>query len=946
MADSVRTRPDVGVVVIAYNDAARLPTAVASVLSQTLRNLEVVIVDDASTDDTWAIAQRLARSDRRVRAVRLEANSGSGSRPRNVGLGHLTARWVMFLDSDDTYERHACKNLLLAAEAADADVAMGRSRRYIYRDGKPLRTENWYGRLYEDEAVLAGIDDCPDLIYDTLCTNKLYRRAFLERTGIRFVDGLLYQDMLFTLQVYCAARRIAVVPMLVHCWNAEENSDRPSVTRQRHDIRNFEHRLAILRRIDEFLAEQGRGDLKLAKDVKFVKHDLALYLKDLPLRDAEFRAQFMALAGEYLAGVADEAVDSCERVLRIACHHVRRGDLGQVLKAMDYLHGQEKLSADLVQRDGRIYWCDFDPRDTRARDVLDVTEMNWHLQPFHERRLYHEVTALGTHGTVLRMEITLTNGIHGLAAGRTGIEVAFRCGTGPRLNAVKAKVVFFDAARVRYLVEADLDRLPITRPSQSVWRVTARTTVGDAVNVAPLTVLHPGLPRVDGRAVQIRPARRVLVGDRLVCTTTEYGNLLLRLENSHRAGAQAVRLIRESPTAAPIRLARGGARAARAKLRSWELKTATFPLMQRLPVKRGSVVFEAYAGLRYADSPKYIYEELVRSGLPVSPVWAYRGSRDPFPAQAKLVRRGSWAYFHELARAEFWVDNEGYPGALGKRRGTTYVQTWYGTPLKRTGWDDPAVAILPAAQRRALRAKVARWDVLTVPSEYFADTVVTATGYGGRLLRCGSPRNDVLVAGIDAEEAAERKRRLGVPPDRRIVLYAPTARWRSQTPPKGSAPALKLGLLAEEVGEDFFVLLRSHHRDPLAVPARLTHFVKSVDGHHDVNDLLLVADVLVTDFSSVMFDYANLGRPMIFFADDYEKYVLRRGTYFDLDADPPGPVVTTTAEVAKCLIEVDTLAEQYAEPLARFRARFNAYETGRAAQAVVAEVFVPRAGRR
>src|SRR5690606_30667888 len=130
-------RPDVSVVVIAYNDAARLPHAVASSLAQSLRSVETVIVDDASTDGTGETADRLARAHPgRVRAVHLPSNSGGCGRPRNAGVEASAGRYVMFLDSDDLLDRHACLNLLAAAEDTGADIVSGRCDR-VFLDVPP-----------------------------------------------------------------------------------------------------------------------------------------------------------------------------------------------------------------------------------------------------------------------------------------------------------------------------------------------------------------------------------------------------------------------------------------------------------------------------------------------------------------------------------------------------------------------------------------------------------------------------------------------------------------------------------------------------------------------------------------------------------------------------------------------------------------------------------------
>ena len=177
---------DVSIVLITFNDAARLPRALSSLTRQTLRNLEIIVVDDASTDETMSIVEAATRADSRIRYVRLDTNSGGCSAPRNRGIREARGTWVMFCDSDDEFERHAAKNLLLATERADADLGCGVVERV---DAKSGESKRWRADLHEP-AVLASIDDRPDLIADTVSVNKIYRRSWLVERGIDFPEGI------------------------------------------------------------------------------------------------------------------------------------------------------------------------------------------------------------------------------------------------------------------------------------------------------------------------------------------------------------------------------------------------------------------------------------------------------------------------------------------------------------------------------------------------------------------------------------------------------------------------------------------------------------------------------------------------------------------------------------------------------------------------------------
>ena len=372
------TTPDVTVVVIVHNDAERLPRAVRSALRQSLAGVEVVIVDDASTDATPRVAARLAAAHPdRVRLRTLEQNSGGCGAPRNAGIELARGRYLMFLDSDDTLDRHACRNLVTAAEEHGADFAAGRCVRV-----RPDRETNWYPRLYRQTTVYDSAADNPDLLYDTLSTNKCYRRDFLDREGLRFVDRLHYEDLLFSAQAYVAARRFVTIPHRVYNWYVVPRGATLSITHRRAELRNFADRLEIHRRIDATFRAHGAAELELRKNIKFINHDMLLYLRELRARDREFRAAFVALARSYLAEMDPAVFEACNPMPAIASWMVREGDVEAAIAAADHSRaGRPVLSIAPVERDGRIYWSGRHLETEAARRILDVTDLGVHSVP-------------------------------------------------------------------------------------------------------------------------------------------------------------------------------------------------------------------------------------------------------------------------------------------------------------------------------------------------------------------------------------------------------------------------------------------------------------------------------------------------------------------------------------------------------------------------------------
>jgi CDP-glycerol glycerophosphotransferase len=177
---------------------------------------------------------------------------------------------------------------------------------------------------------------------------------------------------------------------------------------------------------------------------------------------------------------------------------------------------------------------------------------------------------------------------------------------------------------------------------------------------------------------------------------------------------------------------------------------ATLPQDPRL------VVFESMAGRQYSDSPRAIFEALRRSGADVRMVWSARRGATGFPDDVATVTRRSPEWMEALATARVWVDNQGFARWLPKPERVHYLQTWHGTPLKRMGWNDPALADVQDRAAAELQASYDRWDCVTTPSEYFIETIVTAFRSRADVLRFGLPRNDVLGA---AQRWGSRPRR-------------------------------------------------------------------------------------------------------------------------------------------------------------------------------------------
>lgn len=375
-----------------------------------------------------------------------------------------------------------------------------------------------------------------------------------------------------------------------------------------------------------------------------------------------------------------------------------------------------------------------------------------------------------------------------------------------------------------------------------------------------------------------------------------------------------------------------------------QLQQRDYPVYLRSPLA-DVVVFDSHEGAQYSCNPRAIYEELARREPDLECVWVSADGQFAVDGKARTVQAGSREHYRVLARARYVVTNSGTPPWYVKRDGQTYVQTWHGTPLKRLAHDLRDMPYRRTERFDRLEREVARWDLLLSPSPFATRTMRRAFRYEGEVLETGYPRNDILSTSEWESIGSHIRKGLGIPDGKKVVLYAPT--WRDDRHhalgSHGFSLELDVELMREALGDDHVLLLRAHHlitdRDRPATDG----FVMDVSRYPDIADLYMAADVLVTDYSSAMFDYAILGRPIVLYAYDLERYRDHvRGFYFDLEAEAPGPLVTTTAEVAEAVREAPDSEERYAEAYDRFFVKYCPHDDGQAAARVVDHVFGDR----
>ncbi|RII19848.1 CDP-glycerol:poly(glycerophosphate) glycerophosphotransferase [Streptomyces sp. YIM 130001] len=923
--------------------ADAVTATVRSVLGQTLRSVEAVLVaaegeQDAPEGRDEAIAALAAEHPDRVRLVRAD---GPGTAAlRNAGLDAAHGSHLLYLDAGELLQAHACRNLLDVARRTDADLVAGRWTR-LTGSGRKQAGPDWQAELHARTRTLTAVTAAPELVVRDggLASGYCLRRGFLDAHGLRHPVDAERADLVFGAMAALTAERLTLVPNVIVTRRAAPDHGR-----------DFAGLVDAGTRIGRELADRGLGALHLARE-QALAGDLLLPLAATFLRlSRDERHKLAQEVATHLNGV-DQRWSELPPVERVCVRLLAAGDAEGVHAAAYALARPGTVVSPLVERDGRIHWSAEGLDDPEVRAGTDVSELGHQHRNLGTVQVMNRLTRCEPVDGALDLAGTLLLPLDVLPDTQEAVvRLEFKLRGSPRTFRMPVDETVRREGGFDWSVRVDPARLPARGMRERTW--DARIVV--EANGERLLAEVLAEPELTGpRAVfPARPRLGRLSADTWQPYTTARHHLALELKAERRPARTTRRILHYVTHFRPARTIRRFAKALRARrdrLNSGSVKTRVYnKILLKLPTRRNSAVFESHMGKCYGDSPRAIHEELNGQGLKVRSTWVYSTSQAGFPEDSKLVRRWSWRYLWALARAEFWIDNQGFPHALHKPSGTTYLQTWHGTAYKRMGFDETRVRMQNAPHRDRLQSAVDRFDRFLVRSEHDVRTLGNAYRIpASRLLPLGYPRNDRLVAARTREEAEGRFPRpalaaeLGIPDHKTVILYAPTFRG---VPKNGRKRQLDLDVrkFTETFGDRHTLLVRAHYMERAELPVCAPGTLIDVSDHHDVSELLCLADALVTDYSSIMFDYALLDRPVVLFAPDLDTYAAERGSYFDLRERAPGPLIETEGELLRVLADLKAIDTEHAERRRAFAAHFGAYDNGESARAVVDALFVRR----
>ena len=340
------------------------------------------------------------------------------------------------------------------------------------------------------------------------------------------------------------------------------------------------------------------------------------------------------------------------------------------------------------------------------------------------------------------------------------------------------------------------------------------------------------------------------------------------------------------------------------------------------------VLFVSFMGLNFNDSPKVIYDYM-KTHTEFNKfrcVWAFEHP-ERF-SDLDTVKIDSLRYFKTALEAKYWITNTNIERGLHfKKENQKYLNTWHGIALKHIGNDCPG--------RKDYNFDTV--DYLVVSGDH--DEKVWKSAFNANektYLRCGMPRNEELWLATK-DHKLKLKELLGIPTDKIVILYAPT--WRESTNGGKSyeiEPPIHFDVWKKELGNDYIILFRAHHQTTKVLGVQYDEFVRDASTYPSVNDLMIVSDILITDYSAIAFDYSILCRPIFCYAYDYDTYLAERGTYFTIDDEYPNKSCRSEEELLIRIKEINYQAES--ESTKQFRDRFIKYG-GKATEMCVKALF-------
>lgn len=1028
------------VIIPFFNVVDYLSEAIDSVMNQSEISMEIILIDDGSTDGSHNIAQKYEQQYSNIKLI-TQKNGGLG-KARNVGVLEANGEYIVFHDSDDIVVKNSYSEMIKQIDQSQSDFIVGNVAR-INSSGI------WYSNLHKyafpKSVSNTTIFEHNELINDTTAWNKIIRRKFWESQRAKFPENVLYEDIPVILPLYINAK-VDVYSKLMYLWRSRSAGD-SSIT-QFHDEQNMKDRMAAVNHVFEVLKKQAVELLPIYNE-KVLTNDFQIYLKEFYKQDDKLFNYIYNQISLYLEHIEINSLIQLPLHLRLQYFLIKTESPkklleylneyrdGRIVNAITTYHGKEVVVNS---------WTQYLPDSIKFSEIdkkISAKVINVHI----DENQY----VISVNQQIPYLFVDVPKFLAGVESGVSSVQIVKRFSILKRLlismfAAEEISTILYPSKNKFFILTKfgkifkkivgseryQKMRLQTRKPSLPYQlkipvnkhlsgrvffdfiendtktfldvnseRPAIRTISYHAKNIEMVTGVNSqwqftfsqlnsnDFIMIDNSnsAVEVEVIIKASGFDIFIIGNQHHFDQLILVSNSAREviekndlgyyhigtdfterkyelflkgpnheGLFPVQMVKttnysyEQTAYLQNRAIQLQERQLSSTLvfKQWEpmkwyegtplrrqaFKAIIYPLLRLLPLQR-IIVYGSFWGKNFSDNPRAIYEYVSEKKVPYKQVAILQHNLGQYSDLTNItfVKPGSFKYYYFLSVAKYLFNNVNFDNDYIKRDSQIEVQTMHGTPLKKLGLDSPG-EIAPRMVEQYIE-KNRRWDYLTVPSDYVARISQTAFRHKAKVLPVGYARNDELFFNNNASNIRNLKKKLGFPQDKKILLYAPT--WRV----KGEfVPQIDFEKLKKDISNEYFVILKLHQfMSNVNIPVSANEFVKVVADEVEISDLYLISDALITDYSSVMFDFAVLKRPMIFYVYDYKKYSQKmRPLYFDFIKEAPGAWAVTQEDLVNAINSLSNYEIDFPEKITAFRQNFVQYDDGHSREKLLSTI--------
>lgn len=1030
-----RQRPELTIVMPVYNVEAYLREALDSALNQSLHNVELIAVDDGSTDSCLAILREYERRDYRVRAF-TQTNAGQGI-ARNVGVSHARAEFLTFMDSDDTIPPQAFEHMVTKLRESGSDLCVGGVRRFRHR--QYMRT-TWQRTVHQVDRIGTTLDEFPAAMQDIIACNRVFRTAFWRDKIGDFRGKIAYEDHVPMLAAYVRAEKFDILNMVTYNWRIREDS----TGQQKAKLQNLLDRIEVKQEAHELLKAEASDFVYDVWVARCLEVDFGPFVVQAIDADDEYRETLAETYRLFNGRATERAWDLVRVNPKVRAHLVAAGRWEDVEEANQFFLAAHQMPPTTVI-DGVLTavlptdapWAQDPPAHLLRMATLEshfegvVQQLRWHPGAEPDIELTGWMRHRGLDVTSDRPELTLS--LRSADPGTPEIALEFShevlseanlwlplpyagCATSGFRTKVPVSAL---TPGTRWALHGSITESGITSAGTFHYPIAGSSAAdpqprevelnGEVVGVRPEWDSEQGFTlraRAGGLKKKPKPATGPLIAGisitddeiairfadatdadlrdaalgnartqltllgvsdgtvRFSTRVTEFGSdphlapsadFILTVGDLHpnpeadfatnfplRLRCASYRLNVAASKKVPVRISLEPPLADDELGRYNQFRLHATYRASTQPLQR-AFLLSTYLGEFVTDSQLGIDRYLAEHHPDIERIWGVKDASTQVPEGARSVVMDSAAWYDAVASSRYLSKNIDFGPWFRQRPEQAYLQTFHGYPFKTMGIDFwRSKALTPGQIRHSIAKANAEWDLILVPSAECEGYYREQYAYDGAVLVAGYPRTDFLV---NADAASVRKTvlgRIGVPEDKIVVLYAPTYRDTLTTKLFAAARFDELDLteLTDSLGDKYVVLVRGHNnnqREDARVPRAGS--VVDVTDYPDINELTVAADAAILDYSSLRFDWAVTGKPMVFFVPDHDSYFGLRPPLFSFEDSAPGPWTVTTSEVAAALADLDGLRTSHGPAIEAFNQRFNGLADGRATERVLATLL-------